>query len=53
MFSIFKILKYKYLIETLAIIILMHKKIKLYIQIGNYWKFAKFNEIFIIHYHNK
>lgn len=53
MSSIFKTSKREYLPETLAIIISIYKKNKLYMQIGNYLKLVKSTIIFIIYCYNK
>lgn len=53
MFSTSKTSKREYLAKTLAIIISIYKKNKLYMQIGNYLKLIKLTIIFIIYYYNK
>lgn len=52
MFSNPKSLKYKYLVQIIAIIILMYKKNKWYMQIDNYLKVAKSIVISNINCHN-
>lgn len=53
MFSISKILRYKLLAKTPAIIILIYKDGKLYTQIGDYLKLEKSTMISIIYYYNR
>ena len=53
MLSISKTSKHKYLAKIIAIIILIHKENKLYMQISNYLKLVKYTVIFIIHHYNR